>query len=144
MKFLFLTLSIFILVSSNAQYSTDTLYRKYTNGLIYRLGGSIIKGNERITFQELSKEFSMSELGKDQYNLAKRKRTTSLILRLISTGCGIGALSLINNNRDLSIGLLAGQFVTLFGSSSVQQASQRNLDQAIWIRNKDYLFPAGR
>ena len=144
MKFLFLTLSIFILVSSNAQYSTDTLYRKYTNGLIYRLGGSIMKGNERITFQELSREFSMSDLGLDQYKLAKKKKTMATVLLYSSVACSVLGASFSKSNRDVAYGFLAGQFLTLWGSISFRHSGERNLDQAIWIRNKDYLFPAGR
>lgn len=52
-----------ILILSNivagAQYSTDTTCKKYSTGLIYRMGNAVMKGNQKITFQELRNEFSM-------------------------------------------------------------------------------------
>ena len=39
--------------------SIDSLRYKYTNQTIYRFGGVFQKGNERLGFKDLSREFSM-------------------------------------------------------------------------------------
>ena len=63
--FFFILVNFYLTGGLNAQ-SGDSLYKKYSTGLIYRMGSSIKKGSDKISFQELSKEFSMSDLGLDQ------------------------------------------------------------------------------
>ena len=121
--------------------NSDSLYKKYNTGLIHMYGSSIMKGNERISFQELSKEFSMSDLGLDQYQISKKKNTVSRILSIVSMAAGLTAISFIRTNRDLALGLLGGQYLCLAVSSTFRRASRQHLDRAILIRNKDYLFP---
>ena len=104
-------------------------------------GSSIMKGNERISFQELSKEFSISDLGLDQYQISKKKNTVSRILSIVSMAAGLTAISFIRTNRDLAFGLLGGQYLCMAASFSYRRASRQHLDRAILIRNKDYLFP---
>jgi hypothetical protein len=135
---LLFTLSIY------AQYSTDTTYKKYSTGLIYRMGGYYMKGPQRITFQELGKEFSMSVIGLDQYNLAKRKFTTSRILTYASFACGIAAAAVGPSNQKLGFGFLGGQMIGLTMSMQSRAAGNKYLDQAIQIRNKNYLFPGSQ
>lgn len=104
-------------------------------------GSSIMKGSERISFQELSKEFSMSDLGLDQYKIARKKNTVSRILSVVSMATSLTAISFIRSNRDVALILLGGQFLTLYVSSTFRNSSRQHLDRAILIRNKDYLFP---
>jgi len=52
----------------------DSIYKKYNSGLLHRSGYSIMKGGDKINFLELAKEFSMSDLGLDQFKLFKRKK----------------------------------------------------------------------
>jgi hypothetical protein len=121
--------------------NNDSLYKKYNTGLIYRYGSSIMKGGEKITFQELSKEFSMSDLGLDQYKMAKKKNTISRIFSFASLAAGIAAVSVVRSNRNLAFVFLGGQYATLMGSGYYRHSSRQHLDRAIFIRNKDYLFP---
>jgi hypothetical protein len=126
---------------TTAQYSTDTTYKKYTSGLIYRIGGTFMKGNQKINFQELRNEFSMSHIGTEQYNIARKKLTTAKIFLYTSLACSIAGGASINSNRNLGLGLLAAQLVSLSISAQSRNAGNKFLDQAIQIRNKDYLFP---
>lgn len=143
------TVVLFILVNFsltgvlNAQ-SGDSLYKKYSTGLLYRMGNSIKKGGDKISFQELAKEFSMSDLGLDQYMLAKRKKNIGTIFSFISIASGIASIATIRSNRNLGFGFLGGQYITLMVSMANRRASTQHLDRAIWIRNKDYLFPGHR
>ena len=131
---------LLIAIGSNAQYNTDTIYKKYTTGLIYRLGWSFMKGNQKLTFQELGKEFFMSEIGLDQYNLAKRKRTEGKIFFYTGLACGIIAGAIGPKNKNLGFAFIGGQIVSLSLSARSNATGNKFLDQAIQIRNKDYLF----
>ena len=62
--------------------SIDSLRYKYTNQTIYRFGGVFQKGNERLGFKDLSREFSMSDLGFDLYVKARKQRKTLSLRRL--------------------------------------------------------------
>lgn len=119
----------------------DSLYKKYNTGFIYRYGSSIMKGGTRISFQELSKEFSMSDLGLDQYNIAKKKKNISRIFSFASLAAGIASISFIRSNRNLAFAFLGAQYVTFMGVRYYGHSSRQHLDRAILIRNKDYLFP---
>lgn len=129
------------MIGSNAQLNADTIYKKYSTGLLYRMGGSLMKGNQKITFRELSKEFSMSDIGLDQYIIAKKKLTIGRIFLYTGVACGIVAGYYGPRNKNLGYGLLAAQMVSLTISFGSTGAGNRFLDQAIQIRNKDYLFP---
>jgi len=100
-----------------------------------------MKGGNKISFQELSREFSMSDLGLDQYQISKRKNTVSRILSLVSMASGLTGISFIRSNRDLAFVLLGGQYLTMMAAGSYRHSSRQHLDRAILIRNKDYLFP---
>jgi hypothetical protein len=100
-----------------------------------------MKGGEKISFQELSKEFSMSNLGLEQYKIAKKKNTVSRILSLASIASGLIGITFINSNRNLAFGLIGGQYATLMASGYYRHSSRQHLDRAVFIRNKDYLFP---
>ena len=134
---------VLLLCSATLLFSqnTDSLYKKYNTGFIYRYGSSIMKGGEKISFQELSKEFSVSDLGLDQYKIAKKKNTVSRILSLASIASGLIGITFINSNRNLAFGLIGGQYATLMASGYYRHSSRQHLDRAIYIRNKDYLFP---
>jgi hypothetical protein len=133
---LLLCFANFLLAQNN-----DSLYKKYNTGFIYRYGSSIMKGGNKISFQELSKEFSMSDLGLDQYVIAKKKNTVSRILSLASIASGLVGISFFNSNRNLAYVLIGGQYATFMASGHYRHSSRQHLDRAIFIRNKDYLFP---
>lgn len=141
MKYLIIFLLFSGITTQVIAQNNDSLYKKYNTGLIHMYGSSIMKGSERISFQELSKEFSMSDLGLDQYQISKKKNTVSRILSVVSMAAGLTAISFIRTNRDLAFGLLGGQYLCMAVSSTYRRSSRQHLDRAILIRNKDYLFP---
>lgn len=146
MRHLFILLfSCLALNCANAQ-SGDSLKYKYVNFSIYRYGGSFIKGNEKLSFKDLSREFSMSELGLESYTQAKKYRTVSTILRYVSLVAGFSALGIAanNGNKNTVIIFLGGQLVTGLGSSRYAHLSTQSLDRALWQRNKDLLFPGSQ
>ena len=123
---------------------SDSLVFKYNNQTVYRYGGYFLKGNERLTYKELRREFSMSDLGLAVYEKSRKLKTTATVFRVLSLAAGLTAVSVAakGQNRELAYGLLAGQFVSMFVSSRYATMSVQSLDRAIWQRNKDVLFPA--
>jgi hypothetical protein len=134
--------ALFAYYFSTAQ-TNDSIRYKYTNQTIYRYGSSFLKGNERLTFRDLSKEFTMSDLGLASYTKAKNYRTTSTILRYASMLFSFTAISIAanNGNRNTAIAFIGGEFALLYAGMTYNQLSQKSLDRALWQRNKDLLFP---
>ncbi|MEI2824698.1 MAG: hypothetical protein V9F02_14880 [Chitinophagaceae bacterium] len=100
-----------------------------------------MKGQHKISFQEMGKEFSLSDIGLDLYKTAKRKLTFSKIFSFTSIACGLAAAAAISKNKDLGLGFLIGQMLSLSISIQNRISGNKFLDQAIQIRNKDFLFP---
>lgn len=144
MKYVFIIILVFSLQSDLFSQSDDTLRSKYNNQTVYRYGGYFLKGNERLTYKELNREFSMSDLGLAGYEKSRKLKTTATLFRVLSLAAGLTAVSIAakGQNRELAYGLLAGQFVSMFISSKYSALSTQSLDRAIWQRNKDILFPA--
>jgi hypothetical protein len=143
MKYVFIILLVFFLQSDLFSQPNDTLRSKYNNQTLYRCGGYFLKGNERLTYKELSREFSMSDLGLAGYEKSRKLKTTATIFRFLSLAAGIASVSVAakGQNRDLAYGLLAGQFATMYAAMRYSSLSMQSLDRAIWQRNKDVLFP---
>ncbi len=122
---------------------SDSLRFKYTNQTIYRNGSSFMKGNERLTFKDLGREFSMSDLGLDLYLKAKKYKTISKILNYAGLITGIAAIGVLANHgkRDLALGLYGGYFVLFATGMKYSSLSNNTLNGALWQRNKDVLFP---
>jgi len=139
---LLVLLFVFFYFTGNSQV-IDSLRYKYNNQTIYRYGATFLKGNERLTFKELRKEFSMSDLGLASYTKAQHYRTTSTILRFASVLLGFTSIGVAanNGNKNTVIVLLGGEFALGFGAAKYGMLSNQSLDRALWQRNKDLLFP---
>lgn len=134
---------LFLFINKHVSAQTDSLKYKYTNQTIYRYGGVYLKGSERLTFQDLRGEFTMSELGLISYTKARQYRSTSTIMRYASLIASIAALGVAANsgNRKASYILFGGQVVFSLVSLKFSSMSGQSLDRALWQRNKDLLFP---
>ena len=135
---------LFFSVGNIQSQNVDSLKYKYINQSIYRYGSVYQKGTERLSFRNLEYEFSMSDLGLDGYNKAKKYMTTSTILRIVSLASSMAALSIAanNGNRNTAYVLLGGQVVFGFAAAKYYGMSKSTMDRALWQRNKDLLFPA--
>jgi hypothetical protein len=142
-RILIFLLMFFFTERLNSQ-NTDSLKNKYNNQTIYRYGSIFLKGNERLTFKDLSREFSISDLGLASYFKARSYRITSKILNYAGLITGIASISVLANhgNRNTAFILYGGYFVLFTTSMRYSALSAQNLDRALWQRNKDVLFPA--
>ena len=144
MKKLITLCGLFFIGTIMYAQQTDSLKYKYINQSIYRYGGVYQKGTERLSFRNLKYEFSMSDLGLDGYNKARKYITTSTVLRIVSFASSMAALSIAasNGNRKAAYFLLGGQIVFGFAAAKYSGMSKSTMDRALWQRNKDLLFPA--
>jgi len=143
LKTIVLFVIIFALFEPICAQPTDTLRLKYINFTIYRFGGSFLKGNEKLTFRDLEKEFSNSELGLISYEQAVKYRRVNKILSGLSVISNLAMLSIIANrgNRNIAFGLATLQFGFILTARKYQSLSNRSLDRALWQRNMDVLYP---
>jgi hypothetical protein len=120
----------------------DTLLKKYDQQFIYRYGSSFMKGGNKLSFIELRAEFSGSSLSYDLYTRAKKDKTISFVLRLVSSAMIYGVLSGAQKNNSNTVYIFLGaQLVTGLGSVAFNSKSITETDRAIQIRNRELLFP---
>jgi hypothetical protein len=140
MKISFLFI-FFLSATAVRSQSTDSLKHKYINQTITPYGSYFLKGNEKLLYRDLPQELKISELAMVSFNLAKRNRNTAIVYRYISLASALASISFIRGNRDLAYGFLGGNIVfTILGARHMTLYKQ-HLDRALWLYNKDVLFP---
>ena len=140
-KNFFFVCFVFVFALNTFSQAKDSLLRVYNNETIYRYGNVFRKGNERLSFSDLKQEFSFSDLGVADYQMAKKYRTLTLITNLAATGCFYAmGLSFINGKSKTGYILLGGSILLGVGVSRFRILSAKHLDRALWQRNKDLLF----
>jgi hypothetical protein len=119
----------------------DSLLRLYNNQTIYRYGSNFQKGTDRLYFRDLRDEFSFSPMGLVGYELSKKHRTTATVLRVLSVAASIATISLISrDNYSATYAVWGGQIALSLAGFYYQDRSNKELDRALWQRNKDLLF----
>lgn len=135
--------SMTLTFSGTKAQSTDSLHYRYNNSTLYRKGTFYMKGNERLRFQELKKEFDISPVGLDLYMKSMKMRKLSKVFSIASMFTGLAAISIISTQpqKNTTYLLIGGQMALGIFSMQFRMQSSQYLDQAIWQRNKDVLFP---
>lgn len=64
--------SVFLFYTALKAQIPDSLQSLYNNQSLYRYGNNFLKGSEKLTYRELKKEFSMSDIGLDAYRQSKK------------------------------------------------------------------------
>jgi hypothetical protein len=122
--------------------TNDVLLHKYDQQFIYRYGSSYMTGGNKLSFSDLRAEFPNSSLSFDLYKRAKKDKTISIVLRLVSTAMVFGVFSGIHkNNSGTAYTFLGAQLVSGFVSIAFSSKSITETDRAIQIRNRELLFP---
>src|SRR3569832_2270816 len=120
---------ICLLISCHSFSQSDSLLKKYDQQLLYRYGSHFMKGGNKISFNDLRGEFTSPSISFDLYAKAKKDKTISTVLRYVSLLAFVGvAKGASYNNRNLTYGFLAGQFLTLAVSRAFQDKSTTGLD----------------
>jgi len=125
--------------------SIDTLKARYNNETLHFFRGYIAKGQneERIRNTDLKNEFAMSPEGAKEFDQFRKKKTVAMVFSSVAFACIItGAIIEHNTPKNPGAGFLLG-FGIGFDIVSLPFAfgSHKKLHHAIWLRNRDILFP---
>jgi hypothetical protein len=132
-----------LLISYQAfSQTSDTVLKKYDQQFIYRYGSSFMKGGNKLSFTDLRTEFSNSPISFDLYTKAKKDKTISFVLQIVSSAMIVGILSGARKNNSTTVYTCMGiQLATGFASIAFRGKSITETDRAIHIRNRMILFP---
>ncbi|MFM9911799.1 MAG: hypothetical protein ACKVOW_20940 [Chitinophagaceae bacterium] len=119
----------------------DTLKTVYTEQAIWLHLPYYFKHGERIHYSGLRNEFNFSPTGLIEYEIGIKKYRTGKIISLVALASSLGAILTINENRNASIGLLAGSFLLNGLGLTISLDGRKRLQKAVFIRNQDLLFP---
>ena len=123
----------------------EALRSRYENETLFLNGGRYMKGNHAISMRrnEFEKEFAVSNDGLKEYNLSLQELKKGRPFAFAGLGLMISSLVLFNNHEK-SAGQIAfiGAALTLPFSYHYIFKSQRRLQKAIWLRNRDVLVNA--
>jgi hypothetical protein len=144
MKILFFITALFFTYTvTNAQY-TDTLRQKYNNQTLYRYGSSFMKGTEKLRFADLEPHMKISEEAWMLYRTAKKGKRIAFALNigsLVLAGINVAGLVSTQSVTTQTYLLLGGQIACGIAAAQYGKNVALNLDRAIWIRNREILFP---
>jgi hypothetical protein len=117
--------------------SRDSILDAYNSETIYRFGNKYVKGNTRLSFNDLRKEFTTSHT-QGMYQKSKRCLTMSRIFNAASIALIITSV-FTKTNISGSIGFAAGTGALGLTGLYFQTESSRYIDRANWERNRDIL-----
>jgi hypothetical protein len=124
-----------------AQYR-DSLEQKYLRENIVRYGNNYLKGNDRLSFAELEREFAASPDAYAAYRKARSYKNVATVCKIGLFASSIAVLSLVNKSNPSAAYISFGAILAFsFGSSHYQYMSLKQTDQALMLRNRQVLFP---
>ena len=137
-KYSSLLLVIFLCFHLNVfSQSRDSILRVYNTETIYRFGNKYMKGNERLFFQDLDREFTTPRT-QSLYHKSKRLLSLSRIFNVASLAVIITSV-FTKTSVGGSIGFAAGTGALGLAGIYFQTESSKYSDRAIWERNRDIL-----
>ena len=139
--FAFFIEALFLMSSQHAaaQITREEMMRVYDSATIHSIGRFYIKGNSRIRFRDLKKEFT-SPITSAYYRNAKADRAWSGVFTVSAVGALATAILVRKNNSTFG-NILSGAAIALnFGSLHFSRRSTELTDRAIWHRNREILF----
>lgn len=148
MKFVFtglcMLLTAFVFSQSAATVLVDSLKARYNNETLHFFKGYLSKGENggHIGYADLKNEFGMSPDGSKEYALSQKNRTTATVLLSCSLACAcILTVHLIDGSfNGIDRGLLIGWAGLGIVSIPFSIRSNKKLQHAIWLRNRDVVF----
>jgi len=132
---------LFLFLHFNAySQSKDSILHIYNNEAIYRFGNKYMKGNERLSFQDLERQFTTPRT-RELYHKSKRLLFVSRIFNLASLGVIITSV-FTKTNVTGAIEFAAGTGALGLGGIYFQTESSKYSERAVWERNQDILSAA--
>lgn len=134
-----IVLSCIFITSTSAGQTTDQHMQIYDNATLHTVGRFYYKGNNRISFGALKKEFT-SYTTKEFYRKAKADRVWGGLLSIAGAGALITGIVVRKNNPTLGNVLSGAAIAINLGGLHFSRRSDKLTDQAIWQRNREILF----
>jgi len=131
--------SFFICVNSFPQ-SRDSLLKVYNSQTIYRYGNKYIKGNEKLSYLDLSAQFN-TPATREMYKKSKNKLVIGRAFNIASLAVIIVSV-FTKTNVGGSIAFAAGTGVLGLTGIYYQTESSKYLERALWERNRDLITGA--
>ena len=129
----------------NGNLDDASLRARYENETIHWSKGRYIKGNQRISTRhhQFEQEFARSNDGLDEWSLAQKEYHRSRPFTLLAVGMIISSFVLYSHHEKNAAAITYfGAIVPLAFSIHIQSKSQKHLQKAIWLRNRDVLVNA--
>ena len=131
--------SFFICVNSFPQ-SRDSLLKVYNSQTIYRYGNKYIKGNEKLSYLDLSAQFN-TPATREMYKKSRNKSVVGRVFNIASLTVIIVSV-FTKTNVGGSIAFAAGTGVLGLTGIYYQTESSKYLERALWERNRDLITGA--
>ncbi len=137
-SFIILILLLTFINSRIGAQSRDSLWSIYNSQTISRSGARFMKGNEKLSYQDLKIEFN-SPVTNELYHKSRNRSTISRLFNLASLGVIIISAFTPTNTAG-NIEFIASTSLLGLGGLYYHNQSSWYLDKAIWIRNREVLF----
>ncbi|HVZ98628.1 MAG TPA: hypothetical protein VG847_17220 [Chitinophagaceae bacterium] len=118
--------------------SRDSLLNIYNSQTIYRFGNKFVKGNNVLTYEQLTHEFT-SPRTLSLYLISKRKAGVARVFNLGSFAVFVVSL-FVKTNTAGSIGFAAGTGALSLTGLYFQTQSSMYIERALWEHNREQLF----
>ncbi len=132
-----IVVTLLLLTSQCFSQNQDSFLRLYNTQTIYSSGHKYTLGNDRLTYEDLGKEFT-TQRTQELYRISKKRLGISRIFSLASLAVIITSV-LTRTNVTGSIEFAAASGFFGLGSLYYQTQSTKFVNRAIWERNRDVL-----
>ena len=137
MKIIISVLALLLVTSAIYSQSRDSLVSLYNTQTIYNFGNKFIKGDQKLTYKDLEKEFTSTSTVL-LYKKSKSRLAVSRIFNVASLGVIIASIftkTTVNGSIEFALGTGA----LALGGQHFQTNSAKFLDRAIWEHNREVL-----
>lgn len=144
MKILAALFSITLLCQICIGQDTDSLRLLYNNKVIYRYGSSYMEGNNKLSFADLETKMLINSDTLGLCKKSKKQKRVAFVLNLSSLACTAVNILRIGDGRFNTTPtylLIIGQMGFTLAAGQIRSSSIKTLDRAIWLRNREILFP---
>ena len=127
----------FFICSNGFSQSRDTLIQLYNSQTIYHYGNKYIKGNQKLSYQDLRLEFTAPET-REMYKKSKRRLIISRAFNVASLAVIITSV-FTKTNVAGSLEFAAGTGILGLAGIYYQTQSSKFVERALWEKNKEVL-----
>lgn len=132
-----IVVTLLLFASQSFSQNHDSFLNLYNTQTIYSSGHRYTLGNERLTYEDLGKEFTTPRT-QELYRISKKRLGISRIFSLASLAVIITSV-FTKTNVAGSIEFAAGSGILGLASFSYQTQSTKFVNRAVWERNRDVL-----